>query len=216
MGNEVMTSQQAKLITEYKSHHLKIIQKIDEVLLSGRYILGKEVRKFERNFAKYLGVKYVVGVGNGFDALYLSLLVAPKGNVVVINPLHVSIINACKYANRNYRITKNRGFRSFILVESKYSFVIQDACRMVGNQNPATIHRGDISCFSFHPLKKLHCYGDGGAIATDDRKLYMKLLILRNHGRMGKSQKYLTGVNSRLDGIQAAVLNIYLDDFRLD
>jgi dTDP-4-amino-4,6-dideoxygalactose transaminase len=68
------------------------------------------------------------------------------------------------------------------------------------------------SCYSFHPLKKLHCYGDGGAIATNDKQLAKEIKQFRNHGRIGKSKKYSLGVNSRLDEIQAAVLNVYMKD----
>ena len=64
----------------------------------------------------------------------------------------------------------------------------------------------DISCYSFYPSKNLGAYGDGGLIATNDRKKYEKLLTLRNLGAIKKNRFTLIGKNSRLDTIQSIVL----------
>jgi dTDP-4-amino-4,6-dideoxygalactose transaminase len=202
---------QNALSREYIKNKKAIDFAIQKVLSSGRYILGKELERFEKNFAEYLGVKYVVGVGNGFDALYLSLLVAPPGKVLIVNPLHISVENACKFTFRPYTIIKPKQFNRSCMYIYLTNFLIQDACRTIGNLPAKSICVGDLNCFSFHPLKKLHCYGDGGAIATNHKDLYKKLLILRNHGRIGKTFRYQAGVNSRLDEIQAAVLNVMLE-----
>lgn len=75
---------------------------------------------------------------------------------------------------------------------------------------------GDFGCFSFFPSKNLGVYGDGGLITTNNKSLADKIKLLRNHGSSPK-EKYknlILGTNSRLDAIQAAVLNIklkYLD-----
>jgi dTDP-4-amino-4,6-dideoxygalactose transaminase len=90
--------------------------------------------------------------------------------------------------------------------------VIEDACQAVGS----TYHGkragslGDFGCFSFFPTKNLSCIGDGGAITTNDDKMYKRLLLLRNFGRKDREEFDSLGYNSRLDEVQAAVLNIKL------
>ncbi len=73
---------------------------------------------------------------------------------------------------------------------------------------------GDIGTFSFYPGKNLGAYGDGGAILTNDEKLATRCSMIANHGRVAKYDHEFEGRNSRLDGLQAAVLNAklpYLD-----
>lgn len=69
---------------------------------------------------------------------------------------------------------------------------------------------GDVGCFSFYPTKNLGCYGDGGIVVTDDNRLYKKLLMLRDYGRKSRYKHIMVGYNSRLDNIQAGILNIKL------
>lgn len=69
---------------------------------------------------------------------------------------------------------------------------------------------GDTGCFSFYPTKNLSCYGDGGAVTTDNEELYQQLLRLRNHGRVEHYLYKKLGFNSRLDNLQAAVLLVKL------
>ena len=70
---------------------------------------------------------------------------------------------------------------------------------------------GDIACFSFYPGKNLGAYGDAGAIVTDDENLAVKARMIANHGRVEKYNHEMEGVNSRLDGLQAAILNVKLN-----
>lgn len=75
---------------------------------------------------------------------------------------------------------------------------------------------GTIGCTSFFPSKNLGCFGDGGAIFTNDSDLYERIRKTANHGQSVKYQHDLIGVNSRLDTIQAAVLKVklkYLDEY---
>ncbi len=69
---------------------------------------------------------------------------------------------------------------------------------------------GNVGCFSFYPTKNLGCYGDGGMVVTDNNKLYKRLLMLRDYGRKSKYKHVMIGYNSRLDTIQAGILNIKL------
>ncbi len=75
---------------------------------------------------------------------------------------------------------------------------------------------GDIGTTSFFPSKNLGCFGDGGALIVNDQSLSKKIRMIANHGQSKKYYHDLVGVNSRLDSIQAAVLNVklkYLDEY---
>lgn len=98
-------------------------------------------------------------------------------------------------------------------------YVIEDTAQAIGadfifsdgtKKKAGTI--GTIGCTSFFPSKNLGCYGDGGAIFTNDDALASKLRIVANHGQTAQYIHDLIGVNSRLDSIQAAILRIKLRD----
>jgi dTDP-4-amino-4,6-dideoxygalactose transaminase len=69
---------------------------------------------------------------------------------------------------------------------------------------------GDMACFSFYPGKNLGAYGDAGAITTNDDTLAKKARMFANHGRVDKYDHEMEGINSRLDGLQAAILGVKL------
>ncbi len=69
---------------------------------------------------------------------------------------------------------------------------------------------GDMACFSFYPGKNLGAYGDAGAIVTNNDETAQKARMFANHGRIGKYDHEIEGVNSRLDGLQAAILGVKL------
>lgn len=69
---------------------------------------------------------------------------------------------------------------------------------------------GDIACFSFYPGKNLGAYGDAGAVVTNDKDIADKIRMMANHGRLKKYDHLFEGVSSRLDGIQAAILDVKL------
>ena len=75
---------------------------------------------------------------------------------------------------------------------------------------------GDVGCFSFYPGKNLGAYGDGGAIITNSNHIQNRCRMIANHGRIDKYDHLFEGRNSRLDGLQAAVLSVklrYLDEW---
>jgi len=69
---------------------------------------------------------------------------------------------------------------------------------------------GRVACYSFFPAKNLGCYGDGGAVATNDAEIAQRLRMLSNHGRTKKYEHEIEGYNYRLDALQAAVLSVKL------
>jgi dTDP-4-amino-4,6-dideoxygalactose transaminase len=91
-------------------------------------------------------------------------------------------------------------------------FVIEDACQAHGaeykGRTAGTI--GDAGCFSFYPGKNLGAYGDAGALITKNPELAQKARILRDHGQTKKYHHDVIGWNSRMDGLQGAVLSIKL------
>jgi UDP-2-acetamido-2-deoxy-ribo-hexuluronate aminotransferase len=96
-------------------------------------------------------------------------------------------------------------------------FVIEDNAQAIGGdyifkdgskKKSGTI--GTIGCTSFFPSKNLGCYGDGGAMFTNDDALAEKLKMIANHGQKEKYYHEIVGCNSRLDAMQAAILNIKL------
>lgn len=96
-------------------------------------------------------------------------------------------------------------------------FVIEDNAQAIGGYytgadsiNKANGTMGDIGCTSFFPSKNLGCYGDGGAMYTNNDELANKLKMVANHGQRVRYYHDLVGVNSRLDTIQAVVLNAKL------
>lgn len=102
-------------------------------------------------------------------------------------------------------------------------YVIEDNAQAIGTiytfsdgrkKHTGTI--GHIGCTSFFPSKNLGCYGDGGAIFTDDDTLAERLRMIANHGQQVKYHHKVIGCNSRLDTIQAAILNVkvkHLDEY---
>lgn len=230
----------------------ELIEEVESVIASNYFIQGKKLAEFEENFAKYCGVKYCVGVGNGLDGITLSLkAIGVKEGDEVIIPSHTFIATALSVSNlgaipifvepneKDYTIDYikieekiNDKTKAIIVVQlygqcadmdnimkiaKRHNLkVIEDAAQAHGAlyKGKKAGSLGDIAEFSFYPGKNLGAFGDGGCIVTNDKKLAETVRKLSNYGSSKKYVHELKGVNSRLDEIQAAVLNVklkYLD-----
>ncbi|HPO55885.1 MAG TPA: DegT/DnrJ/EryC1/StrS family aminotransferase [Ignavibacteriaceae bacterium] len=227
-----------------------------EVIDSGCYLLGERVNRFEENLAEYIGVKNIIGVANGLDALrlilkaYIKLGKLKEGDEVIV-PTNTYIASILAVTDNrlipvlvepdiiNYNIDislieKNitAKTRALMLVHlygrvcwssqieeiaKKHNLVIiEDNAQAVGAvwNGKKTGALGDAAGLSFYPAKNLGALGDGGAVSTNDDELAN---IVRALGNYGSRQKYVNeyqGLNSRLDEIQAAFLDVklkYLD-----
>ena len=202
--------------------YLKIKKEIDgeiqRVLSAGDLILRADVEKFEETLAEFVGTKYAVGFNSGTDALYLALKALNIGveNEVAI-PSHTFVATAQVVAQIGarpvlYDIGENvkDGLDCYMVahiagelskIPEKYP-VIEDACQALGAvKNPTT----SAQCWSFYPAKILGAYGDAGALTTNDKDIYNEVKELRNHYKKDYSR---WGINSRMDNIQAAILNV--------
>ncbi|MBM0741381.1 DegT/DnrJ/EryC1/StrS family aminotransferase [Phormidium sp. CLA17] len=108
--------------------------------------------------------------------------------------------------------------RLMAIAQAHNLFVVEDCAQSTGAewQDKRVGSIGHIGCFSFYPTKNLGACGDGGAITTNDVALRDRLRRLRDHGRQGAYYYEELGVNSRLDAVQAAILQIklrYLDQW---
>ena len=234
-------------LVEQFADYSKIFKEIEKIVKKGDYTLGQKVDEFEKNFAKRTGAKFVIAVGNGTDALYLSLkcLDIGKGDEVITVPYtFVATVGSIATAGakpvfvdikEDYNIDEKKIERAITKktkaimpviwagrpcemdkikrIAKKYNLkIIQDASQGIDSRfrNKHLINFGDICTYSMHPLKNLNIWGDGGFIATNNKKLADKLYLLRNHGLENRNNSKVFGYNSRLDTIQAVVANYKL------
>jgi UDP-2-acetamido-2-deoxy-ribo-hexuluronate aminotransferase len=141
------------------------------------------------------------------DPSLIEAAVTPKTKAIV--PVHL------------YGQTSN--MEAIMEIATKHNlFVIEDNAQAIGSDyhmpsgdvKSGTI--GHIGCTSFFPSKNLGCFGDGGAIFTNDDKLAASMKMIANHGQSKKYHHDVVGCNSRLDSVQAAVLKIkltHLDEY---
>lgn len=146
------------------------------------------------------------------DILEDSMLMDPEALEAAITPRTRAIIPVHLYGqlcemDRIVDIARRHGLK-----------VIEDAAQAHGARwrGRRVGSFGDAACFSFYPSKNLGAYGDGGAVVSEDEDLIHRIRMLANHGRREKYLHEIEGVNSRLDGLQAAILRVklrYLDEW---
>jgi UDP-2-acetamido-2-deoxy-ribo-hexuluronate aminotransferase len=116
----------------------------------------------------------------------------------------VSLFGQCANFKAINEIAKNKGL-----------WVIEDAAQSFGAiyDGKRSCSLSDVATTSFFPAKPLGCYGDGGAIFTDDDKLATKMAMLRSHGQVKRYHHQRIGINGRIDTLQAAILRVKLRHF---
>lgn len=181
--------------------------------------------------ALFLGLK-ALGIGEGDEVITVSHTFISTADAIVRNgakPVFVDIepdtycIDVSRIEERITTKTKAilpvhlyghpADMEPVMQLAEKYRlFVVEDACQAHGAEyKGAKVGSiGDLGCFSFYPSKNLGAYGDGGMIVTNDEALSGKLRMLRNCGQPQKYHHDVVGLNSRLDGIQAAILCVKL------
>ena len=233
-------------------YHEALHQKMQDVLDKGWFILGDEVKAFEKSFASYCGMKHCIGVGNGLDAMvlifkaYIQLGVLKKGDEVIVpaNTYIASILAILQSDlvpvlvepdSKTYNIdpdlivekitNKTKGILVVHLygqladmdkineIGKKYNLlIVEDAAQAQG----LTFRGNNTKAFSFYPGKNLGSLGDAGAITTNDDALAEVLFAMRNYGSEKKYYNEIIGVNSRLDELQAAFLNVKLPNLETE
>jgi dTDP-4-amino-4,6-dideoxygalactose transaminase len=240
-------------LVDLKAQYERIKDEIDaaiqEVISTSAFIGGSYVKAFEEAFAKFCEVKHCIGVGNGTDALFISLKslgigvgdeVITAANSFIATSEAITMTGArvvfCDINPKTYNIDASlieakitpqtkaiipvhlygqpADMAPILELGRRYGLkIVEDAAQAHGARYNE--HRvgslGDVACFSFYPGKNLGAYGDGGAIVTDNDELALKVRMFANHGRVDKYDHAIEGMNSRLDGLQAAILSVKLN-----
>jgi len=241
------------LKVQYEKISTEINNAIKSVLNSTAFIKGPEVKIFEEELQRYLGIRHVISCANGTDALQIAMMaleLKPGDEVITTNFTFISTVevvallglklvivdpeedsyNISTEAIRKAITSKTRAIvpvhlfgqcanmeEIMKIAADNNLYVIEDAAQATGaafmfrNGNvkkAGTI--GHIGTTSFFPSKNLGCYGDGGALYTDDDNIAKKMRSIANHGMKIKYYHDDIGVNSRLDTIQAAILSVKL------
>lgn len=249
-----MNIQMVDLKRQYQKIKLEIDSAIQEVLDSTQFILGKNVAQFEKDAAKYLGVKHAIACANGTDALLIAqmaLEIKPDDEIITTpftfvattetitflgaKPVYVDIDPVSfnidvkqiekKITSKTKAIIPVHLYGNpvelddLLEVAKRYNlFVIEDAAQAFGAEykGKKICSFGDLACISFFPSKNLGCYGDGGMVVTNNDELAEKVRMIANHGSKVRYIHERLGMNSRLDAIQAAILNVklkYIDEW---
>ncbi|MCX7712457.1 MAG: DegT/DnrJ/EryC1/StrS family aminotransferase [Chthoniobacterales bacterium] len=135
-------------------------------------------------------------------------------NNIDINDLNTKVTEKTKAIIPVHLYGKVSRIEEIVSIAKKFNLhVIEDSAQAVGSlkYGKKAGSFGVCSAFSFHPLKVLHAYGDAGAVLTNDENIYGLILKLRNHGLINRDECEVWGINSRLDEIQAAILNFKLN-----
>ncbi|WP_407535975.1 DegT/DnrJ/EryC1/StrS family aminotransferase [Cetobacterium somerae] len=217
-----------------------------DVLRNGWYVLGNEVKEFEKEFADYIGTNYSIGLDNGLNALVIAFreLGIKEGDEVIVqaNTYIASVMGITMNGATPVFVEPDEYFNidaekieaaitektkaicvvhlygqasnmdKIMGIAKKYNlYIVEDCAQSHGaNFNGKRTGTFGIGCFSFYPSKNLGCFGDGGAITTNDEKLDRDFRVLRNYGSEKRYYNEVVGYNSRLDELQAGLLRVKL------
>lgn len=235
-------------VAQYRAHRAEVDAAIARVLDNGAYVLGDEVEAFEEVFARFCGSRHAVGVGNGTDALILSLRALGVGagdEVITVSHTALATVAAVLAANATpvlvevdpvfYTIDPaalesaiTSATKAIVAVHLYGQAVDLNAVKSIADRHGLILIEdcaqaagasyrgrrvggiGHVGCFSFYPTKNLGAIGDAGMVVTNDAAVAEGVRRLRQYGWNGRRETHAIGVNSRLDPIQAAILNVKL------
>ena len=205
---------------QYRAHKEEYDEAITRTLNSGKLILQEDGEKFEENLAKFMGMKYAVAVANGTDAILLALkAIGIKGQKILVPGYTFKATMEAIHNSGNTPIIRDIDETRLldsseecipVHIEGSVAHhcpdaIMEDAAQALGAKGVG--YSGTVS-LSFYPAKILGCFGDGGAVVTNDKDVYEKVKLLRHHWQTNENEEY--AYNSRLDNVQAAFLNVKL------
>lgn len=225
---------------------------VNRVVDSGWYLQGEENKRFEADYAEYIGTNFAVGCGNGLDALiwifraYVEMGVMQPGDEVIV-PANTYIASILAITENGLKpVLVEPSLETYQIDDSKieeaitektkavlivhlygqcaYTDKIGELCqkyhlKLVEDNAQAhgckfngrrTGSLGDAAGHSFYPGKNLGAFGDAGAVTTNDEELAKVVRAVANYGSQRKYVFKYQGRNSRLDEIQAAILDTKL------
>jgi len=235
-------------VRQYHALHKEIHTAIERVLAGGQLVMGPEVDRFEKDFARFLGAGECVAVASGTDALVVGLRgleIGPGDEVITVANTAVATVSAIRQVGATpvfCDVDPDTALMDLAAVEACISErtravvpvhlygnvvdvpklieiigprkirVVEDCAQAhgagLGGHMAGTL--GDVAAFSFYPTKNLGAFGDGGLCASGDPELAARMRSLRQYGFDRDRVSQREGLNSRLDEIQAAVLNAKL------
>ncbi|MCD7034473.1 DegT/DnrJ/EryC1/StrS family aminotransferase [Metabacillus sp. GX 13764] len=236
------------LSEQYMTLRDEMLQVMDEVMKSSRFILGDNVKKLEADVAELSHVPYAVGVANGSDALHISLQACgvKTGDEVITTPftffatagaiarcgakpvfvdidpvtfnidpklIEEKITPQTKAIIPVHLYGQMAEMDAIMEIAKKHNlYVVEDAAQAIGatykGKTPGEY--GDTATYSFFPTKNLGAYGDAGMIVSKHQTIADEMRVIRVHGAKRKYYHDILGYNSRLDELQAAILNVKL------
>jgi dTDP-4-amino-4,6-dideoxygalactose transaminase len=237
------------LKAEHQELSVELRDAVARILGTAQFILGEEVAAFEEAFARFVGVRFCVGVANGTDALELMLRAArvSAGDEVIL-PVNTFIATALA-------VVRAGATPVFVDCDPRFHLIdVEQATRRIGLRTRAILavhlfgqmapmeelsdaaNQAGILLFedaaqaqgarrggrgvggfglaagtSFYPSKNLGACGDAGAVLTNSEELEANVRALRNYGSDARHSHPELGFNSRLDAVQAAILNVKLE-----
>lgn len=247
------------LRSQYERLKADIDSAVAGVISSTAFIKGPDVRLFEEDLQRYLGIRHVISCANGTDALQIAMMalgLKPGDEVITTNFTFIATVeviellglktvlvepepgtfNISPEAIRKAITPRTRAIvpvhlfgqcadmeQITAMAQQHGIHIIEDTAQATGAEyrfSDGTVKKagtmGIIGCTSFFPSKNLGCYGDGGALFTDNDELAALIRSITNHGMKVRYYHDTIGVNSRLDTLQAAILRVklrHLDEF---
>src|ERR1035437_8882079 len=197
------------LQAQYKTYQAEIDGRIRTVLGHGHFIMGPEIVELEQVLASYVGVKHCITVASGTASLEIALraLGVGPGDEVVTVPF--TWISSAKAIPPVSLFGQMPDYHRINAIAARHDLpVIEDAAQSFGASQGGKRSCGVtlIGSTSFFPAKPLGCYGDGGALFTNDDALAEKMRAIRTHGGQKRHHHPFLGMNGRFDTLQAAVL----------